>query len=704
LTASVSYAAGTARLEFNRTACPLVDVVRVVERLGYRARFGDASRCGVPAEVARELDAHRAALSLAPLAKAPQLLGWLGRHLELTLVLVGGVLLATAYGIHLAEGPTWLRAGLLLISAVVTSTETFPAAIEELKARRLSVDVLMFVAAIGAAALGHYEEGALLLFLFGLGSAGEHLALERARRAIRALSDMRPQRATRLKPGGEEEEVPVEQIEVSDVVVVRPFDRISIDGEITEGASAINEAAITGEAMPVDKKQGDEVFAGTVNGEARLLVRAARAAGESTIARIIRLVEEAQTTKSPAELFTDRVERWYVPLVFLATALLILIPPLLFAESWGVWFYRSMGFLTAASPCALAIGTPAAMLCGLARAARTGVLIKGGVYLQALGNVQSIAFDKTGTLTRGTPRVMRLVAGEGQREDDLLALAAAVEEQVTHPLADAIVKEAEQRGLVLPAVSEIEQIAGVGAGGRIDGAAISVGRSRETSGGVQMNEALREEARALAEAGMTVVVVGREHTAIGLIGLLDEPREAAAAVIQSLHGLGLAHIAMLTGDQRAAACAIADRLGVDHCHADLLPEEKLDLVGQFERDYGATAMVGDGVNDAPALATASVGIAMGAAGADVAMETADVVLMGSDLRKLPEVIGLSKFSRRIVLENLVIALGVIAIVAPLAAAGFAKLGLAVLLHEGSTVVVVLNSLRLLAYRNKSDGR
>jgi Zn2+/Cd2+-exporting ATPase len=698
LSAFVSYAAGSCRLEFNRSACPLVDVVRVVERLGYHPRFADASRCGTPAELVAPLAGERGPARRGRAAGAPGLLQWLRGHLELTLVLTGGLLLAAAFAIHLTDGPFWPRAALLLVSAILTSRETFPEAVEELRARRLNVDVLMFVAAIGAAALGKFEEGALLLFLFGLGSAGEHLALDRARRAIRALTDLRPETALLLEADGRERQVPVERIAVDDRVVVRPFDRIAIDGRIEQGASAINEAAITGEAMPVDKSAGDEVFAGTINGEARLVVRASRTAGESTIARIIRMVEEAQTTKSPTELFTERVERWYVPLVFIATALLIATPPLLFGREWGTSFYRAMGFLTAASPCALAIGTPAAMLCGLARAARTGVLIKGGVYLQSLSAVKVIAFDKTGTLTRGRPHLARIIASPAIGEEQILALAASVEANVTHPLADAIVREAQERSLDFAAVEEVQQIVGIGAAGVVGGDTISIGRMRETDESVAMNDQLREEARALAEAGMTVVVVGRNGEAIGLIGLTDEPREAAAEVLRSLHDLGFEHIAMLTGDQSAAAKAIADRLGVDHCHADLLPEEKLELVGRFEREYGPTAMVGDGVNDAPALAAASVGIAMGAAGADVAMETADVVLMGSDLRKLPEVIGLSRHSRRIVRQNLIIALGVIAIVAPLAAAGFANLGLAVLLHEGSTVVVVLNSLRLLAYR------
>jgi Cd2+/Zn2+-exporting ATPase len=359
-----------------------------------------------------------------------------------------------------------------------------------------------------------------------------------------------------------------------------------------------------------------------------------------------------------------------------------------------------MAFLTAASPCALAIGTPAAVLCGIARAARVGVLVKGGGYLELLGRIRAIAFDKTGTLTVGRPALTDVLPLDGRGEADLLALAAAIESEITHPLAEAIVHAARDRDLRWPRATEVRQLAGFGAVGRIEsgGNAGAVGVGRPERDGHALAEDVAQQIAVLRRAGKTVVLVTRDEVPVGLLALRDEPRPDCRAMLDRLRGLGISHVAMLTGDHPAAAAAIAAELGVDGCHAGLMPEQKVREVAALMQRYGRVAMVGDGVNDAPALAHASLGIAMGAAGADVAMETADVVLMGSDLNRLPEAVSLSRFSRRIIAQNLAIALGVIAVVSPLAAAGFVHLGLAVLLHEGSTVVVVLNALRILRHR------
>jgi Cd2+/Zn2+-exporting ATPase len=686
--ASASHAAGVVRIRYEPEHCSLPEVATRLRRLGLRPEF----------DAARVCDGGPLPASAPPRPNAVVRAGaWLAGHPQIGIVLLGGLLLVNGWLVFLLDGPLWLRLLLLAASAVCTSTETFPEAISALRQRRLDVDVLMFVAAGGAAALGHYEEGAFLLFLFGLGAAGEHLALSRARRSIRALTEVAPDTATILDEAGHESTVPVAEAVVGARAVVRPFDRVPLDGRIDTGRSALNEAPITGESVPVDKAPGDEVFAGSINGEGRLEIVITRPAGETTLARVIRLVEEAQASKSPTQLFTDRIEAVYVPIVFVATLLLIALPPLLSELSWGTAFYRAMAFLTAASPCALAIGTPAAILCGVARSAQMGVLVKGGAYLEALGRSDAIAFDKTGTLTRGEPAVVRVVPAPGLDEDRVLALAAAIEGQVNHPLADAIVDAARERGLAVPEPVGVRQISGSGAEGTVDGVRLAITKPAGVGEGVATDDAVRAAIDGAIAEGITVAVIADGSRVLGFIGIADRIRDESPRVIRAIHALGVKRVTMLTGDHAAAARAIAERVGLDDWRAGLLPEEKLAAIDGLSAEHGRVAMVGDGVNDAPALARADIGIAMGAAGADVAMETADIVLMGSDLDHLPQAIGLSRFARRIITQNLVIALGVIAVVAPLGALGFATLALAVLLHEGSTVVVVLNSLRLLGY-------
>ncbi|MCC6581330.1 MAG: heavy metal translocating P-type ATPase [Phycisphaeraceae bacterium] len=705
VTATASYASGSLRLEMDRRMCPLPEIVRKLESLGYEADFSQARRqAASPAWRSTGIAAIEARVWRVVAGAG----AWMRGHLEIVLVAIGAALLVSGWLVHLQHGPQWLRLALLTASAVACSTQTARQALRTLAQLGLDVDVLMFAAAIGAACLGHYEEGAFLLMLFGLGNAGEHLALGRARQAIRALSHMAPEHAQKLDANGNTTTVPVESLQVDDRVVVRPFDRLPADGRIEQGDSAINQAAITGESRPVDKTVNDDVFAGTINGDGRLVVRVTRLAGDTTLARIIRMVEEAQTTRSPTQVFTDRIERWYVPCVFAATGALIVLPPVMSAGSWGLWFYRAMAFLTAASPCALAIGTPAATLCGIARAARLGALIKGGVHLETLGKVKAIAFDKTGTLTMGKPVVHEVLVDDaaGVTAEQALAIAAALDQQVHHPLAEPIVAEAIRRGATLPAVERIQQIPGQGVAGRVGEHDVFVGKWRDeirgtggTGGdeGPAVSDLMRKNWQSLVQQGYTVVAVVRDRRTVGVIGLADALRPNSADVVRQLKRMGIRHVAMLTGDHATAAKIIAEQLQLDGQYAELMPENKLDIVGQLQKKFGCVAMVGDGVNDAPALVRANVGIAMGAAGADVAMETADVVLMGSDLDRLPQIIGLSRASRAIVAQNLLLALGVILVVSPMAALGLTQLGVAVLLHEGSTVLVVLNALRLLRY-------
>jgi len=682
--ASASFASRSLRVDFDRNRCALPEIVRRLDELGYRLIPG-----GPPKAVAR-----------AGQASAVQRFGrLLLEHRELLTAIVGAALLLSAVVVRLSGGPGSLHTGLVIASFVIAGWYTALDTLHTLRLLRFDIDVLMFAAAFGAALIGHVEEGALLLVLFAFGGAGEELAMDRARRAIAALAKLAPETATVRDGAGCDRLVRVEDLKLNDRVVVRPFDRVPADGAVESGASAVDQSPITGESVPVEKVAGAQVFAGTINGQGLLIVSVSRLASESTLAKIVKLVQEAQTTKSPTQVFTDRVERWYVPAVLVATTALIVLPPLA-GLAWSISFYRAMAFLTAASPCALAIGTPAAVLSGIARAARIGVLVKGGVHLENLGRIRVIAFDKTGTLTQGRPEVTDIVPLNGAGSDEILSMAASVESTSTHPLARAIVNEARARQLKFPQADDIQQIPGQGVRGTVAGRAILVGRPELLSA---QDSNAREIIARLASQGKSIVVLQLDNCAVGAIGLSDRPRENAAATLAQLKELGIARTIMLTGDQNRVAKRMAAEVGVDEYHAELLPQNKLDRVRELEKQYGPIAMVGDGVNDAPALACATVGIAMGGAGTDVAIETADVALMADDLRKLPAAIGLSRFSRRIIAQNLTIALGVIAVLAPLAAMGYAYLGIAVLFHEGSTVLVVLNSLRLLLYRPPSMG-
>ncbi len=688
VSASASYSAATLRLEFDRRKCPLPEIVRRLDRLGYTSR----PATNIPHPHPQPLSLNRATFA-GYLAKAQNLAR---SHAEMALVILGGVFLLSGFLVGLkSAAPTdvWniARITLLLLSAICTSTETFPEAWGMLRRFKLDVDVLMFVAAIGAASLGKFEEGALLLFLFGLGSAGEHLALSRARRSIEALSKLAPDTATLLLPNGTTKSVPAKEVAEGDRVLVKPFERIPVDAAVEEGASAVDQAAVTGESIPVEKNVGDDVFAGTLNTSSRLILRCTKSAGKSTLARIIQLVEEAQSTKSSTQVFTDKVEHYYVPIVFVLTALLIVLPPLLTSVSWGVGFYRSMAFLTAASPCALAIGTPAAVLCAIARSAKMGVLIKGGIHLEGLATIRAVALDKTGTLTTGQLSVAAIDTLPPFSPDELLTLAAAAESASTHPLAAAVVAHAKSKGLALPHPEDVEQLTAAGVRARIGTHAVFAGKPSLIPG----DSAWDARITAAKAAGNALVAISIDGKPAGLISLADTPRPSAPTAVGRLKQLGVTHVTMLTGDHTGSAAAVAKLAGISAYQADLLPEDKLRILRELTTTHGPVAMVGDGVNDAPALAQAAVGIAMGGAGSDVAMETADVVLLGGDLSRLPAALDLAQRARRIIRQNLVIALGVIAVVAPLSALGFTKLSVAVLLHEGSTIVVVLNSLRLL---------
>ena len=645
--------------------------------------------------------------------------GIFGERTELIFALLSGAALGTGFLLSVFTSlPGSVPLGFYLAAYFFGGFFTLREAIDTIRAGRFEIDFLMLVAATGAAILGEFAEGALLLFLFSTGHALEHYAMGRARRAIEALGELAPKTALR-KRGGSQEEVPVEELEVGDVVVVKPNEKIPADGFVVAGESSVDQAAVTGESVPVDKQPVDDpdaateapekldaahrVYAGTLNGAGSLEVVTSKRAEDNTLARVVRLVSEAETQKSPTQRFTDRFERIFVPAV-LALVVLLLFAPLVIDEPFGDSFYRAMAVLVAASPCALAVGTPSAVLSAVARAGRSGVLVKGGGPLENLGTLTAIAFDKTGTLTEGKPRLTDVEPHGDADEEDLLRAAVAVERLSDHPLAAAVVRGGEERlnGAGIPEARGLESIMGRGLRANLDGRQIYVGKDdlfREVEG-PGLPEEVRQTVERLESEGRTTMVVRLGERYLGTLGLMDTPRESAPRVVEKLRALGLRRMIMISGDNQRVADAVAKKVGLDEAWGDLLPEDKVGSIKELRRQEAKIAMVGDGVNDAPAMANSTVGVAMGAAGSDVALETADVALMGDDLDQLPFATGLSRRTSRVIKQNLFFSLGVVAILVPATVLGLG-IGPAVLAHEGSTLVVVFNALRLLGYTDES---
>ena len=676
LAVSVNLPAQRARVEFDRERTATAAIDQAIRDLGFT---GDA--------VAK------------PSAPPPP---WYRRNRELLWSLAGGTLLAAAFSIERAlDGRT---AATLVLYAAAYGFGAFDLVRHALASLRrgafvFDIDLLMLFAAIGAAILGEWAEGAFLLFLFSLAHSLEHYALGRARASIRALADLAPPIA-RVQRGAAVVEVPVENVKVDDVVLVRPADRIPVDGTVETGESTVNQAPITGESVPVDKGPGDEVFAGTINGEAVLTIVTTRAAGDRTLDRVMKLVEEAQTAKAPTQLFTDRFERVFVPAVLVTDVVLILVPPLFGVWTWSTSFYRAMALLVAASPCALALGTPATVLAGIARAARRGVLVKGGVHLENLGMIKVLALDKTGTLTVGQPEVTDIAPADGVSPTELLAVSAAVERQSQHPLAQAVVRKATAEQIAIEAADSVQSITGRGIRAQVAGRRVDIGNVRMfTEANIEIPGAVRESVTRLQDSGRSVMLVRREDGWLGVLGMADQPRPEVRQILDRIRRLGVAPLVMLTGDHRSVGDAIGREVGVDEVQAELLPESKVTAVEQLAAQHGAVAMVGDGVNDAPALAQATVGIAMGGAGTAAALETADVALMADDLGRLPFAIGLSRQARTIIRQNLWLSMAVIALLILATTTGIVGIGAAVFVHEGSTLLVVGNALRLLRYES-----
>ena len=596
---------------------------------------------------------------------------------------------------HLAPQWPWLSLVFFLAAYFTGGHEGFIEALRDLRHGRLNIDFLMIAAAIGAAAIGDWAEGAMLLFLFTLAEALEDYAMDRTHQAVEALARLRPQEATVRRDGGEVR-VPVEEVQVGETVIVRPGEEIPMDGQILHGETLVNQASITGESAPVHKGPGDEVFAGTINLDGAIDVRVTKAAKDSTLAKIIELVAEAQSERAPTQRLIDRFAHPYAVGVLVAVGLVLVVGTYGFGMPFQDVFYKAMTLLVVASPCALVISTPASVLSGIAAGARQGVLFKGGVHLENAARIDTIAFDKTGTLTYGRPVVTDILSLNGVNEDDLLRWVASAELRSEHPIARAIVEEAQQRGLEVVEPSAFRAIPGKGVRAVVDGRELVVGSRRILPDAHNGNHAIAipPEVQSLQQEGKTTIFVMEGDHLVGMIAVADLPREGAAEAIQALRNLGIQRIVMLTGDYQPVAEHIARQIGVDEVYAELLPGDKVDVIRQLQ-GQGAVGMVGDGINDAPALALADVGVAMGAAGTDVAMETADIVLMADDLNKLPFAFRLARRARSIIIQNLVIAVGVMLALILITFTLGLSLPLAVVGHEGSTLVVVLNGLRLL---------
>jgi Cd2+/Zn2+-exporting ATPase len=616
---------------------------------------------------------------------------------EMQAALGSGLLMLIAWAV--GSWSEMLSIALYIISYTLGGWSKAKEGVETLvKERDLDVNLLMIAAALGAASIGYWNEGAMLIFIFALSGALESYTMERSKKDISSLMALKPATAVRIEKGSMNE-VNIDQLEIGDLLLVRPGDLIPADGKVYRGESAVDQASITGESVPVEKSAGSEVFAGTVNGEGPLYIEVTKEAENTLFAKIIKMVEEAETEVPNSQRFIKRFEAIYARVVVASTVALIILPPFLLDWSWSSTFYKAMVFLVVASPCALVSSIMPAMLSAISKSARKGVLFKGGVHLENMARTSVVAFDKTGTLTEGAPQVTDFIADERYNREELLVITASIEHMSRHPLAEAIVRKAEDEGLELRGVQDSKTITGWGIEGQIDGQLWRIGKSNllDELSPSTMNPELeywRSKRQQLAEEGKTIsIILAGEHIA-GMIALQDTVRPQAMAAVRKLQQLGI-KVAMLTGDREETAQVIAATTGVDLVFADLLPEDKVTHIKALREEYGHVVMVGDGVNDAPALATATVGMGMGMKGSGAALEIADVVLMNDNIEEIASTISLARRSQRIVKQNMIFAITVIAV---LMISNFAQgiaLPFGVIGHEGSTILVILNGLRLL---------
>lgn len=678
--------------------CPPGAIVAAVERAGYSAAPAERPVAGTPGDGGAAGGGR----------------GFFWRNQKAILTTSSGLFIVAAYLASYAGAGAWAVRGLFLSGMVLGGYHVARAGFFALLGRSLDMNFLMTVAAVGAAAIGQWNEGAAAVFLFSLGNTLQAYAFDRTRRSIRSLIELAPKEAV-VRRWGQDIRLPVEEITVGDTVVVKPGERIPVDGVVATGRSAVNQAPITGESSPVEKEEGAPVFAGTINGRGALEVRVSRKAQDTTLSRLLSLVEEAQARRAPSQQFVDVFARYYTPAVIVVATLVAAWPPLLFGQPFTPWFMKALILLVISCPCALVISTPVAIVSAIGSASRLGVLIKGGAYLEAAGALRAVAFDKTGTLTEGRPAVTDVVTADGVGESELLMAAAAAESRSEHPLASAVVARARHADVPIATPEVAETVPGMGVRATVDGVAITVGaaelagatsmdradpRNAEapTATGAAVDPALLARATELEAEGKTVAYVARGGRILGLLAVTDRLRPAGREAVAALKAAGIAQIVMLTGDNPATAAAVARRAGVDDFRASLLPEQKVEAVRALRGAFGKVAMVGDGVNDAPALATATVGVAMGAAGSAAALETADVALMSDDLTKLSYLVRLGRQTLNIVRQNIAFSLVVKAVFLVLTFLNLANLWMAVFADTGAALIVIANGLRLLRAR------
>jgi len=569
---------------------------------------------------------------------------------------------------------------------------------------RLNFDMktLMTIAVIGAAFIGEWGEGATVVILFAISEALETYSMDKARQSIRSLMDIAPKEAL-IRRGNQEMMIQVDEIQIGDIMIVKPGQKIAMDGMVVKGTSAVNQAAITGESVPVAKTTDDEVFAGTLNEEGLLEVKVTKHVDDTTIAKIIHLVEEAQAERAPSQAFVDRFAKYYTPVIMFIALGVAIVPPL-FGADWNTWIYQGLAVLVVGCPCALVVSTPVSIVTAIGNAARNGVLIKGGIHLEEMGSIKAIAFDKTGTLTKGVPVVTDFLPQQGKDQKELLKIIAALENGSQHPLASAIMKKAEQENLDYQSVeiAEFTSITGKGIKGIVNGESYYVGSpnlfEELLSNGISAE--LEEHISSLQNQGKTVMVAGTPTSILAILAVADEVRANSLNVIQKLHSLGIEKTIMLTGDNAGTAKAIGKQVGVSDIKAELLPQDKLTLIKDLRKKYDRVSMVGDGVNDAPALAASTVGVAMGGAGTDTALETADIALMADDLEKLPYTVKLSRKALAIIKQNITFSLGIKLVALLLVIPGWLTLWIAIFADMGATLLVTLNSLRLLRVKDE----
>ncbi len=673
-----SYADSTLTVEFDPHAVTAERIAQAISEAGFKARIDD---------------------------RTAEALSFWERHGRLVATTVSGGTLAAGLILQFLDVQIPAARTLLLLATVAGGWYVVRRAWQALRHRQMEMNTLMATAAVGALFIGEWAEAASAMFLFSLAQLLEARSMDRARNAIRRLLDLAPKEATVRREDGETR-LPVDMIMVGDVVVLRPGERVPVDGIVLGGTSAVNQAPITGESVPVAKTPGSRVLAGSLNGRGMLEVRAEKPASNSSLARIIHLVENAQAQRARSQTFIDGFARYYTPAMIAFAFTLVVAPPLLFGQPFSTWLYRGLVVLVIACPCALVISTPVSVVCGLTRAAREGVLFKGGVYLEDLGRVRTFFFDKTGTLTKGKPEVVHVQSFCDLPESELLRLAAALESRSEHPLAGAILEAAGRTGASepLPAPTFVQAVPGMGIRGTVNGGIYLVGNPTLFDNGSALSGPQRGTVEEWERKGATVVLIGIEKMPLGMVAIRDTVREEANAGLVELRALGAGELTMLTGDNPETGKAIASQLSIDTVHAGLLPEHKIAIVREAVEKGKKVAMVGDGINDAPALAQATVGVVMGAAGTDVAMEAGDVVLMGDDLRKIPFAVRLGRRVLGIIRFNIVFSLVTKALFLVLATLGMATLWMGVVADMGASLFVIGNSMRLLWGSNATKDR